>query len=72
MKKVKLTKWLYTIFGVINFQFLLADGSGKLIAEIMTKMQAPIINQYIHLDKKYQVTAVHHDYINSTVKIYCL
>lgn len=60
-----------TIPVVINFKFLLADGSEKLIKELKTNMQPPIINQYVHLDRRYQVTSVHHDYINNCVKIYC-
>lgn len=56
----------------VHFVFL-SKGDHAVIDEIDTDMPSPIRGQYVWLNGgiRFQVTAVHFDYVNRVVKIYC-
>lgn len=58
---------------VRHFQFLSSNSGNEIIEELDTDMHPPIKGQYVWLKTgvRFQVTAVHHDYHNRTLKIYC-
>jgi len=62
-----------TIQRVRHFQFLSSNSGNEIIEELDTDMHPPIKGQYVWLKTgvRFQVTAVHHDYNNRTLKIYC-
>lgn len=69
MKKVKLPKCLYTIFGVMRFKFI---HKKQVILDKRATPYYPRTNNFVWIDsKRYQVTSVHIDYENNEMRFYC-